>query len=626
MNYQIVYSFLESYFKKTDKDIIEIFSELLVLFSEEYNEVSPLLDNIQDKTWITIPLEVSKTLLKRLKKRGLIEYSTFSEYLLTEEGKEFKEGKVSKSIIHFPLEAIEEDFKKNNIECTLKDVVELFLSSSIIVNYDYKLWLNLSTDRRNLELFFKYLESIEKKDQEKYKAIVVLLYTGMLSRLLVNKETEINNKTFKSLRVYLDTNIIISLLWFDDEERNQTIQGLLNELKRQNAELFISKITVDEISNLLSNYDPNKYLVDYPVNSLYYRMKKYWKTYHDIQVIIESIESFFAKHLITIDYRTDTNIIKENQYFQYRVESLSKWEAGKQIYGNSIKHDVILELLIEEKRKENKSYYAQSFDSCKFLFLTSDWLLASWNAKNKKSKSIPEIIHITDMATYLRIKNPDILESIDLWLLLNRSLQEDILDNRLREAFLNELANKINQQEISQEDCSALLAMESTKASLSQLQNEISQYDNKIDFSKVFSEDRISEAKTYKASTARKMDFLSLSNIQIKQKQESAESKIKNIKWVIELECQKKAYWYIFRLKSYVVIFVASISLLISWISFISVCLYNYGWLLSVIVSMVMGLWLFKRSWISDFFDQKYNQRVQALIIKQSRKFNLIIW
>lgn len=50
MNYQIVYSFLESYFKKTDKDIIEIFSELLVLFSEEYNEVSSLLDNIQDKT------------------------------------------------------------------------------------------------------------------------------------------------------------------------------------------------------------------------------------------------------------------------------------------------------------------------------------------------------------------------------------------------------------------------------------------------------------------------------------------------------------------------------------------------------------------------------------------------
>gem|GEM_PF-4319015 len=61
-------------------------------------------------------------------------------------------------------------------------------------------------------MFFKYLESIQKKDQEKYKAIVVLLYTGMLSRLLVNKETEINNKTFKSLRVYLDTNIIISLL------------------------------------------------------------------------------------------------------------------------------------------------------------------------------------------------------------------------------------------------------------------------------------------------------------------------------------------------------------------------------------------------------------------------------
>lgn len=539
MNYQIVYSFLESHFTKAKKDIIEIFSEVLVLFSEEYNEVSPLLDKIQDETWITIPLEVSKTLLKRLKKRWLIEYTTFSDYLLTEKGKIFKEEKISQPIA-FSLNEIEEDLKRNNIGWTLKDIVESFLSSSIIVKFDYSSWTNLLASRNDLQNFFKYLENIQRKEQEKYKTIVALLYTGMLSKLLMQKESQVNSGTFKSLRAYLDTNIIVSLLWFDDEERNKTIQGLLAEMKRQNAELFVSKITVDEISNLLSNYDPNKYLVDYPVNSLYYRMKKYWKTKYDIDIIIESIESFLANHLITIDYCTDTNVIKEKHYFQDRIESLLKWEAGKQIYESSIKHDVTLELLIEEKRKENKSYYAHSFENCKFLFLTSDWLLASWNAKNKKNKSIPEVIHITDMATYLRIKNPDILESIDLWVLLNRSLQEDILDNRLWEAFLNELSNRINKQEISQEDCSALLAMESTKASLSQLQNEINQYDNKIDFSKVFSEDRISEAKNYKASTVRKMEFLNLSNIQIKQKQESAESKIKNIKWVIEQECKKK--------------------------------------------------------------------------------------
>ena len=50
MNYQIVYSFLESYFKKANKDVIEMFSEFLVLFSEEYNEVAPLLYKIKDKT------------------------------------------------------------------------------------------------------------------------------------------------------------------------------------------------------------------------------------------------------------------------------------------------------------------------------------------------------------------------------------------------------------------------------------------------------------------------------------------------------------------------------------------------------------------------------------------------
>ncbi|MDO4713564.1 MAG: hypothetical protein Q4B28_02730 [bacterium] len=65
-------------------------------------------------------------------------------------------------------------------------------------------------------------------------------------------------------------------------------------------------------------------------------------------------------------------MIKEKHYFQDRIESLLKWEAGKQIYESSIKHDVTLELLIEEKRKENKSYYAHSFENCKFLFLTSD--------------------------------------------------------------------------------------------------------------------------------------------------------------------------------------------------------------------------------------------------------------
>ena len=194
------------------------------------------------------------------------------------------------------------------------------------------------------------------------------------------------------------------------------------------------------------------------------------------------------------------------------------------------------------------------------------------------------------MATYLRIKNPDILESMDLRVLLNRSLQEDILDNRLWEAFLNELENRINKQEISQEDCSALLAMETTKVSLSQLQNEINQYDGKIDFSKVLSDERINAAKTYKVTTDRKLEFLNLSNIQIKKKQESAELKIKDIKSKIQQDCEKKVKWYIFRLKVYIVIIVTGLSLLLSFVPMISIWIEKYNWLISVFVSLIVSL------------------------------------
>ena len=74
MNYKVAYAFLESHFSKSKNDIIDIYSDMLLLFSgNNSNNTKKILEKIDQETWIKIPYEVWKALLKRLRKKWYVE-------------------------------------------------------------------------------------------------------------------------------------------------------------------------------------------------------------------------------------------------------------------------------------------------------------------------------------------------------------------------------------------------------------------------------------------------------------------------------------------------------------------------------------------------------------------------
>lgn len=617
MNYKVAYAFLESHLSKSKKNIIDIYSDMILLFSGNNNNTKKILEKVNKETWIEIPYEVSKTLLKNLRKKWYIEYKEFEKYTLTENGDKYK-IKSTKDYENEWFDDIENDLKNLKIATSLKEIIEMFLKSDITkVDFAVDEWLKLESNKDVLNKFFKYLSDTKKKNIEKYNKIIWLLYTWLLWKLLLQRDIDWISDSFNWFEVYLDTNIIISLLWYHEESVNLMTQEIVDKLKTMNAKLYISSLTLNELNNLLYNYQPEKYLNEYPIDNIYYNMKLQKLSKSDINIVIENIEIFLEKQWIQINYMIQEKILKEDHSFLEKINSLSQYKKKGNYSQKTIEHDVLMQIFINKQRHSLHSTYAQSIDKSKIIFLTLDSHLASRNLTNKKNWATPEILYIESIATYLWLKNPNIDNISEVRLFLNWNFKKQVISNNLWESFLFELSKKVDSKEISQEDCDTLLSMESTKSSLFELEKDIEKT-WKADFSKILSEESIQKIHWEKNSTKRKMEWLYLANKTIKKKQEDAEWQLLIINNNIQKDAEKKA-----RLR---IILIKIVTICLIWlISFPIFSLFNWrisknSTRVSFMITIIFGIMCFNVEIIWKLFNPLYNKIVINIVKRKKRK------
>lgn len=615
MNYKVAYAFLESHFSKSKKNIIDIYSDMLLLFSGNSNNTRKILEKINKETWIQIPFEVWKTLLKNLRKKWYIKYEDFEKYTLTEKGESYM-MESAKNYENEWFDDIENDLRCLRIATSLKEIVEIFLKSDITrVDFAVDDWLKLESNEDILNKFFKYLSDTKKKSGEKYNKIIWLLYTWFLSKLLVQREIDWISDSFNGLEIYLDTNIIISLLWYHEESVNSMTMELIDKLKSMGAKLCVSSLTLNELNRLLDGYKPENYINEYPVNHIYYNMKLQNKSKSDIDIVIENIELFMENNGIEINYMFSKETLKEDRSFSDRIQSLS--QSKKKSSDKTIEHDVLMQTFIKRQRYSLNSFYSKSIDKSKIIFLTLDNHLSSWNLTLHQDWTIPEIIHIESLATYLWLKNPNIVNISEIWQFLNWSMKKHVISNNLWESFLWELRKKVESKEISQEDCATLLAMENTKSSLLELEKEVEKTWNP-DFSKILSEESIQKVHLEKNSAKRKIEWLYLANQTIKKKQEDAEWKLLIINNNIQKDAEKKAKRRIF--------FIKVVAILLIWlISFPIFSLFNWrisdnSTRVSFMIAIICGIMCFNIEVIWKLFDPLYNKIVINIVKNRKKK------
>lgn len=632
MNYKLAYSFLQSHYENWGDDVIKLFSEYVLLFSDpSNNNTNNILEKIKIESGIIIPEAVVKTLLKRLKKEWYIDYASFEEFYLQKKWINLqidlkKELNTSKLDL---INDIETDLKNIWININLDEIIKIFLESDLS-EINFEIWEKNTTKHSELlSPFFNYLNTIKNSGKEKYDFVTSILYASLVSKLLIKRDLSETKQDFKTLKVYLDSNIIISLLGFHHEKLSNSIKELIVSLKSLWANLYIYSITVEQVLASLSNYDPNKYLLDIEIDSMYYYIKLKWKKKTDIEMLISNFEYRLLEQEINIDYKynkTRLDKLEEDSWFIEDVDGLSEYKETNNLW---IKHDVWVVYAIKDSRRHSSSSYVNFIEKCKFVFLTSDYWLCRWISNNiiikKDNYKFPEAILSRNLISYLWFKNPKkwdtgFFDQFVFW-----SYRKNIISERLRDNFLIELTSNIDKWDVTEEDCYDLLALKDTKDKLLNLELDIQKGASSWrDFSSIINSQQIDLIKKNKEDDKKKLESFHFINKSLWKELEDSNQKIIKIKDNINIKCQNNMN-RIFNIIRIVISIIITILVILLFI-------FLFKWFKleenGTIISFWLGLlwflisciWKNPKAWIMWKIDFYKSELITNCVIKQSKK------
>lgn len=379
--------------------------------------------NLKEKFSLEIPLHVIGTILARAKRKGYIEQKKKEEhYKLSEEGIKYLEKLESDKEVERRINALLEDLKQyfqeygltltidqtNNLLTTflrnnIKPLIE-FINPDITGNdFDIK--------QRDIqsELLIEYIKTTEKSKPEYYKTLEEMILGSIISVILYSPKTtninEIKSKKFKPLSVYLDTNLIFSILEFHEPVVNKASIELFNLLKHFDFDLKVFSFTINEICRVIGRYsqESNCYPTSIAVETIYSNLKLKGWTETTAKEFIVDVENILFKKGLTIDFISDIDLKTFKPKNEGLKEIIFKYKPYQGEFSQN--HD----LAAIEKIKEIRSKPVRQIERSHAIFLTSDSRLAKFNhieMDHEANGTVCEVISDKLLANILWLKEP----------------------------------------------------------------------------------------------------------------------------------------------------------------------------------------------------------------------------
>jgi len=295
---------LRSFYDSGD-DLLSVFcSMVLSVLLIEKKSISNIQIDVEEKYKLQIPIDVLHTILRRLRRSDFIEYESLKD-IFTKTIYLTESGNSQKVKIWQSIESAEREKNAllNSIKVFYKDkydtgIIEKNLYLFIETNsYNASQILNKKEQQEieaddeiqsNIALFF--IES-EKSDPQNFDRLKSILLGKIISSALLKGNFDKNAK-FSKLEVYLDTNIVFSLLGFHEDSYNIATEEMIEILRKLNLNLKIFSFTKDEIVQKLSGYlrDFSKYPSSIKVDSIYSVLKRKGYSKSAVISIINNIE------------------------------------------------------------------------------------------------------------------------------------------------------------------------------------------------------------------------------------------------------------------------------------------------------------------------------------------------
>lgn len=424
MDIVVTYALMKTLYDE-GKDYIDAFwpFAIKVFPTDKAIDAVSLQVEIIDDSSLSMPIHVLNTVLKRATKRGLIERVNHSQnFRITELGIAYKDKLETNKDVDRQTNALLEDIKtyyaQKGIEKTCADI-NIQLKSFINNNIEPLLEILNSSlppeaiapryHREDESLLLEYLNLAERQKPVQYDILQNMIFGSIIAAVLYTDDSselaEIGSKKFGCSEIYLDSNILLSVLDLTFEQLAKPARELFELLKKHCLDIKVFSFTKDEICRVLKGYltESDCYPSSIRVNSLYSSLKSKGWSKSDTLNYIANIESKLAEHGIGIRYFTSIDM---DTY----EPSNPKW---RQLIGEhkpdqplqSQNHDLAAIEIIAKIRK----HPTHKIEDSKAIFLSSDAKLERFNFEvldHKESMTIPEVILDRALACILWLKNP----------------------------------------------------------------------------------------------------------------------------------------------------------------------------------------------------------------------------
>jgi hypothetical protein len=423
------YSLLSAIYTKYDNDTLaDCFIPLLLsLFPDnDWCEVVHIKRTLDDFCFIdelTVEHILERAVAKGLiiKNQNGITYKLKTEVILHYVDDERAVKKRIKDLTNY----IEEWNRENGFRSTQKPievifstVKELELTLAVVDPTEPINHKILKIENTNVKMLFNCL-----KDAINHNAVHVQTFKEIVQGLLIKNALEWTDLThvtlhkFRECKVFLDTNIIFSLLGLHGLSFQEQTENLLHNLKFFDFKPMVLDFTLRQIKGFLRNYSPDKVAgiktenlkIPDAYNTLKIKLKGKTNIKESIEDYCKQIENKLKELEIAIfksDIKFTSNRPPEDprlakMFDDYGIDFAKRkyhYGVGSNKFGKQ--HDLGAIVIVQQERKDQLIKIADP----KAFFLTADRKLALFNhldMKKPKEEFLPEVILDTGLAGML---------------------------------------------------------------------------------------------------------------------------------------------------------------------------------------------------------------------------------
>lgn len=542
-------------FYESGNDFVEIFANfVLQVLSKNPISIQLIQGKVKNEFGIEIPFDVLKTIIKRLRRREYLVYNGFNSIWLNDRGQSRKENNENeienKQRENVALIENLQQFVNNkssnyiNIEAIKKELYSFIQNNSFVATFLLAgEHTGLERNREIENYIAEYLIKTEKSDPLNFERLKSIVYGKIISSILSRKNFEKETK-FKKFDIYLDTNMVFSLMGLHEESFNRTAKELVEIIKKFNFELKIFSFTKEEIEYKLKSYlwEFDFYTKEIEVDSIYFKLKQKNFSKQDIILFIEKIEKELEKlGILNVDYSFDPSDLLKGK--EDNILNFKEYRTKKDKSPYSLEHDVSAIEAIK-KLRNNKKF--NLIEKSKAIFLTADIGLYKYNLfeYGHQDQTIPEVIFRSDLASILWLKYPEICSNLPIHNLIATSIKKSLINKNLWNKFISELKKQKSCGSIDDDDINILISSNETKNVLSEIQSGKKNEDD-ID---LFIDEEIKKQKEKNRDMIKKNVDLRKENYCLKKNLQKLEhDKMEEIgkkSKMIESQCRKNIKFY----------------------------------------------------------------------------------